>query len=785
MNTTVRKTPVVFVAYPSNDEYLVTTLLAAVSRANAAPTGTRYESWEFNDIPGNPIVSPILQNIEASPFVIADVTYLNLNVVYEIGYAIGAKKRAFLIRHKRIPGDRDIAKQAGIFDTLGYHEYETAEELSNRLTSYINPAPLLTEVPLDLKAPMYIVEPPVKAEAATIMTSRVKKARFRYRSFNPAEDARLSAIDAVRQVASSAGVMVSFDFLNESHRVHNIRAIFVAGLANGMGKPTLILSPAGYEVPMDVRDDVKLYKHPDDIADAISSLVLEVTDYIQEVDATPLKKGSMLQTLRIGDPIAENEMTTLARYFLQTDQFNRALQGDANLVVGRKGSGKTALFIQVRDNIRSDKRNVVVDLKPEGYQLIKLKEDILSYLTEGSRQHLITAFWEYLILLEVAHKLLDKDKFTHKHNHEIYELYLELEATYKVSEFSSEGDFSERLLTLSQGIAADYTTRYGTKPGTRLAADDLTNILYRHDIRKLQERVSKYLARKEAVWILFDNLDKGWSTQGVDVIDSIVLRCLIDAGRKVERDMQRAGHTFHCIIFIRNDVYEHLMQNSADYGKEMRAVLDWTDPDLLREMLRLRLVDATDSKEWVSFEQIWPKVCVSHYRGEDTSSYIIDRSLMRPRNVLKIFNHSRGFAANLNKEKIGEDDIEKGLLAYSHDLVQELDRELTDVFPNAQDIVYHFTDARSEMSPDELAALLRSGGVDKSETEKMIEFLLYYGILGIQSTSGDHYIFHVNYDHKMLRIRAERAGKDLRYVVNPAFWPALGIGGTPNQPDLI
>ena len=124
-----------------------------------------------------------------------------------------------------------------------------------------------------------------------------------------------------------------------------------------------------------------------------------------------------MQSLRIGDPTAENEMATLADYYLQTDEYQRALLGSVNLAVGRKGSGKTALFIQLRDKIRHDKRNVVVDLRPEGYQLIKLKEDILWYVSEGSRQHLITAFWEYLILLEVAYKLLEKDQYTHKHNH--------------------------------------------------------------------------------------------------------------------------------------------------------------------------------------------------------------------------------------------------------------------------------------------------------------------------------------------------------------------------------
>jgi hypothetical protein len=39
-----------------------------------------------------------------------------------------------------------------------------------------------------------------------------------------------------------------------------------------------------------------------------------------------------------------------------------------------------------------------------------MKEDILEFLSEGARQHLIIAFWEYLIYLEIAYKLLEKIK---------------------------------------------------------------------------------------------------------------------------------------------------------------------------------------------------------------------------------------------------------------------------------------------------------------------------------------------------------------------------------------
>lgn len=784
-------TSLAFVAYPSRDEALAQIIFEGVSRANAVSLQIRYQPWVFNDIAGNPLVSPILARIDESAFIVADITYLNLNVVYEVGFAVGRGKRAFLVRHRAIKGDRTLAKEAGIFDTLGYYEYETHDDLKHRLTSHIDPTPLAFGSILDRKAPVYIVEPPTRTVAATRTTSRIKKAAYRFRSFNPSEDIRLSATDAVRQVASSAGVVTLLQEASvEGSAVQNIRAMFVVGLAHGMGKPTLILAPGGYDAPLDIRDTVKSYRYPDEINEHIADFCPEITDHLQQADPPPIETGSVLQSLSIGDPTAENEMTTLANYYLHTDQYQRAQRGEVNLVVGRKGSGKTALFIQLRDKTRSDKRNIVVDLKPEGYQLLKLKEDILAYLTEGARQHLITAFWEYLILLEVAYKLLEKDRTVYKYNHEIYDLYLDLDASYRVGNFSAEGDFSERLLTLSQQIAEQYKGRYGQEEGRKLTAQQVTELLYSHDIRQLREKLSAYLERKESVWVLFDNLDKGWSTQGVDVIDAIVLRCLIDAGRKVEREMRKANHTFHCVVFVRNDVYDHLMKNSADYGKEMRATLDWTDADLLREMLRLRLVSGLDGRAAdMTFEQIWRSVCASHVRGEESSSYIIARSLMRPRNVLKIFNHSRGFATNFNRQRITDDDIEKGLKAYSQDLLVELDHELADIFPEATNLLYHFADAASSLSAPQLKRLIAEAGVQEGAIDRIIDFLLYYGVIGLRAACDEQFIYDINYDMKLLKVRAARMGDAATYTVNPAFWPALGIREAeeplPEQPRLL
>jgi hypothetical protein len=62
------------------------------------------------------------------------------------------------------------------------------------------------------------------------------------------------------------------------------------------------------------------------------------------------------------------------------------------------------------------------------------------------------------------------------------------------------------------------------------------------------------------------------------------------------------------------------------------ATLDWSDADMLREMLRLRLVsNLAESERNKDFFTIWRQICESHYAGEESSAYLIDRSMMRPR----------------------------------------------------------------------------------------------------------------------------------------------------------
>ena len=287
--------------------------------------------------------------------------------------------------------------------------------------------------------------------------------------------------------------------------------------------------------------------------------------------------------------------------------------------------------------------------------------------------------------------------------------------------------------------------------------------------------LSNYLKNKDETWILFDNLDKGWTTQGLAEGDITILRCLLDAARKIQREMNKKDHKFHVVVFIRNDVYQLLMEESADFGKELRATLDWNDPDLLREMLRKRMIE-NDMVEDVSFYQLWAQLFITHYKGEETSQFLIDRSLMRPRNLLKIVNACKGYAVNLQHDKIEEIDIDKGLYVYSNDLILDADQELTDVDPEANSLIYQFIGEQTHYSYLELLNMLKEAGIREEKYGQIIDFLLYYGFLDCGRTNGHgQYIYDVNYNLSILSSIIRKKVPNITFEMNPAFWYGLEL----------
>jgi hypothetical protein len=773
----------VFVAYPSTPQQVGQTIEAAVAMTAGLGSSTSFETWRQLDIPGRFIADAILDKINDAEFVVADITRLNFNVCFEVGYAIGKGKRVWLILNTTLtPQTKEIAR-LGIFDTLGYGTYENATGLSKMLGAVEDKQPLrFPNTPIDTRTPIYLLDATHKTDASIRTIARIKKSRIGFRSFDPAEQSRLSTIEAHRGVAPAVAVVVHLlSSQVTDYEINNLRGAFVSGLATGLEKELLILQESDEPVPLDYRDLVSVYKRPEDVDKYIANLAPVVMEALQNLDRSkaPVSSG-VLADLDLGLSAAENEMTRLDDYYLPTDHYNKALNAAVRLVVGRKGTGKTAMFFQVRNRIRANKQRVVLDLKPEGYQLKRFKEMLLQFFGEAVQEHVCKAFWEYVLLLELCHKLLEKDRSVHMGNKRLYEAYQILARVYREDDYVSEGDFSERMLKLVQAITDRFRDRRdsGSTP-VDLKTSDVAELIYTHDIRSLRKELIEYMNLKKDALILFDNIDKGWPTRGVQSSDIAILRGLLEATRDIERVMHRGGASVATIVFVRNDVYEILVEQTPDRGKESRVSLDWTDPEMLKELLRRRFASNSDFDDGVTFDDAWNRVCVSHIDGESSADRLVELSLMRPRNLLNLVNYCKSNAVNMSRAKICREDIDKAVGQYSADLGNEIGLEIRDVFPQANDVLYSFLGASSRLTLAAIYEKFREAHVPEERWQDLVEILLWFAFIGVVPPSlgaESTYSYSVYYDMKKLR----RLAKDfeeaaVQFDIHPAFRPFLEV----------
>ncbi len=765
-----------FVAYGSLPGLIGETIEAGAREAGQRSPEVVLRTWKASDIAGHFIGSQITDEIGASDFLIADVTVLNFNVAYEVGFAIGRRKRLLLIRHEAIAIEED-SRLFGVYDTIGHKGYQNAGQLAEIMLQITSLSPLEPGNPVPNRAePVYLLDARFKTDPMTRVVSRLKKSKLKFRSFDPNEHPRLSAIEAIKNVTQSYGVLLPLlpTAVSDS-KLHNLRAAFLAGLAAGMEKALCLIQLGDSPVPLDYRDLARPCLHPKDIDAAIEEFATDVVDAMQGTEPRAVEPSTLLGRLDFGASAAENELRDLGSYYVETDAYKRALRGEVRMLVGRKGMGKSAVFFQVRDRVRENRKNVVLDLKPDGYQLLKFKQSVLRLLEKGTFEHTVTAFWEYLLLLEVCHKVLQDDRVAHTRDPRIYEPYRALSEAYSTDDYVAEGDFSERLALLIRNIENNYTAKYGDRKGVELSNPEITQLLHLHALHDLRRALAQYIQFKDSLWLLIDNLDKGWPPGGIAEDDVILIRCLDEAARKIARDFAKLHVTTNALIFLRQDVYELLIAATSDRGKEAHVSLDWSDADLLREMLRRRFVNsgATISE---SFLDIWRKICVTFVRGEESSQFLIDRCLMRPRFLIDLLNYCRGYAVNLRHERIEVEDIDKALAAYSDDLVRDIGYELRDVSPGLDNALLAFIDVEPYLKTEDLTRLLQGAGFGADKLEKVIKMLLWYGVLGILVGGSDspRFIYDYKYNMNVFEgvIRRER---DFLYALNPAFWRGLAI----------
>jgi hypothetical protein len=130
-------TPRVFFAYPSAPAIRAETIrvaAAAINKTNLA----RLRTWEDMSVSGKNIIHEICNEIDRAQLFCADITGLNSNVMFELGYAIARDKRIWLVFDTTFLELRRQFDQFQLLTTTGYAEYAGSHDI---VTAFLREQP--------------------------------------------------------------------------------------------------------------------------------------------------------------------------------------------------------------------------------------------------------------------------------------------------------------------------------------------------------------------------------------------------------------------------------------------------------------------------------------------------------------------------------------------------------------------------------------------------------------------------------------------------------------------
>jgi hypothetical protein len=782
-----------FFAYPSDPISLSETVKNAVLTINAQPS-IHITPWEQARTGGKVVVTEICRLIDDSGVFLADLTGLNPNVIFELGYAVARNKRVLIILDTTLTTAKRDYEQLRLLNGVGYCSYINSRDIveaffaqrpfedasSTILSAEIQPHLVAGQPPtlLYLKN-RYENEADRKVGELVAQTERSGLAC----TIDDPNEARAQPLTWYGQKVYSALAVLSH-FCSEEReggRVHNARYAFVSGLAHGFEKPLLMLAEAGYKAPFDYQHLMLHYATAQQALERTGPFVQDALSRyaaFRQAQVSPraaIELATELKSLRLGEILAENEADELDEYFVDTSAYEEALLGRQAIFVGRKGSGKTANLLHLASVLGADKRNLVVVIKPVGYDLSGVTRLLNKYRERDAKGYLVESLWKFLLYTELARAAAAAIEA--RPSGPADESERKLMELVAASGPLLRDDFAVKLeKTLEALLPLPEEHRI---EDTRVA---ISEALHGGLLQQLRSVVGDVLHRRERVALLVDNLDKAWDPNGdLERLSELILG-LLSTARTIpvdfaKSDRRRKAVNLTLAIFLRSDIFQYVIRAAHEPDKLLSSRITWSDPELLLRVVDRRLV--ASQRRSASAESLWARFFVPTVGSTPTRTYFASRVLPRPRDILFFARAAIAAAINRAHALVDQTDIDEAEKQYSQYALDTVEAEGSALLPNLGGLLYEFAGAGEILHRDELEALMRKAGFGEADFDKVTDYLANLSFLGLE-TGGD--VFHFAADESEARKNSvlarkllEARGSRPRYRINAPFHRYLEI----------
>ncbi|MER8504786.1 cold shock domain-containing protein [Mesorhizobium sp. M1339] len=430
----------------------------------------------------------------------------------------------------------------------------------------------------------------------------------------------------------------------------------------------------------------------------------------------------------------EARLDDLKRYFFTVPELHDIIDGEKAYVIGRKGTGKTALVQYLHDHDDSN-LNLISKLTFKNFPFNELYTQDNSTYTKPNQYITI---WK-LIIYSAACRSIARSVHT---------------------------DPLVRR-TIEKAFPAPDSDNLGTIVGKWIAGDfginvlgsgiNVTNWLRNKKKATLQEKVENLEAfvlkniPDQKIFVLFDELDEDYK----DVFASYnksnyldLLTSLFKAVQDVRSSITSKGKKLYPVIFLRDDIYDLIKDADKNKWRDLEISLKWKDPEI-RRLIAYRLSRVFGIQE-DNFEKLWCSIFsrspMSYSGGKkqiDSYKYITMSTQGRPRDYINYLKECADIELSKNGEEISADTVKDADKAYSNYLRKELIDEMHGLIPDIDSVFSIFSESRKWiLNISEFKSAynqrLKSNTLKISDVDFILRTLFYFSVVGNVVRVGIH-----------------------------------------------
>ena len=464
----------------------------------------------------------------------------------------------------------------------------------------------------------------------------------------------------------------------------------------------------------------------------------------------------------LGDLRAEADTAMLVRAYYDTPDFRTLIESsDRTLVVGRRGTGKSALAYRLAKHWQSAQRTHVVSVSPEEDQVIALRPlvglfgDTYRGIRAGSR-----IAWRYAFALEIACALRRAQRFRQSASDTL---------TKHTAAWLAAGDTcSERLRTTLRSVIR------GNTPEERIGslARDL-------QLSSLLDSLHAVLDEtKTACVLLVDRLDEGFEPDGAGVA---FVAGTVHAGIDLNTNFERVRP----VLFLRDNIYRSISQADPDASRDIEGQvirLHWAEYDLFNLVVnRLRVAFSVDIE---NNKRVWDRCTAAQLHGMDGFRQCLRLTLYRPRDLLALLNEAFFRASRQDRREIAPSDLDETARAISQNRLDDLKKEYATILPGLSHFIsalargpaeLPMTTARqhvqSTLDAQDVPVPVAQDLAIHATADAVLRSLYSVGFLGVKDpVSGSFRFCHDG------QVGASAFDAEARLLVHPCYWLALNFG---------